>query len=340
VGRYLTVCLFAAFASVHPATSGVQEPRASDAELGVRNGHATTYDADRGRVILYGGADASSVTENTWEWDGDRRRWQRLSTDGPGPRTFPAFAFHERAHHAVLFGGNRVLFGKPDDTGTFLNDTWIWQRGRWSRIDVPGPPPRAEAAVTYDRRRERVLLFGGYYRAASGTVRLGDTWEWDGQRWIQMAADGPSPRNGAALAYDARRERVVLFGGSGASPETWEWDGARWTRRDAGEVAGRFNPAMTFDRSRGLVVRFGGWTGKVRVDETWTLGSGHWSRLDVPGPPARNHTSFTYDSRRRRGVLYGGHDGENVFGDSWEWDGERWHLMASMPPERRVDNGH
>jgi hypothetical protein len=155
-----------------------------------------------------------------------------------------------------------------------------------------------------------------------------------------MAADGPSPRNGAALAYDARRERVVLFGGSGASPETWEWDGARWTRRDAGEVAGRFNPAMTFDRSRGLVVRFGGWTGKVRVDETWTLGSGHWSRLDVPGPPARNHTSFTYDSRRRRAVLYGGHDGENVFGDSWEWDGERWHLMASMPPERRVANGH
>jgi hypothetical protein len=139
---------------------------------------------------------------------------------------------------------------------------------------------------------------------------------------------------------NARRQRVVLFGGSGASRETWEWDGIRWLQRDAGEVEGRFNPAMIFDRARGLVVRFGGWTGITRVDDTWTLGSGHWSRLDVIGPPARNHASFTYDNRRRRAVLYGGHDGENVYGDTWEWDGEGWHPMALRPPERRVENGH
>jgi hypothetical protein len=202
---------------------------------------------------LYGGADASSVTADTWEWNSYRRSWQRLSVEGPGPRTFPAFAYHDRAHHAVLFGGNRVLFGKPDDTNTFLSDTWIWRRGRWSHIDVPGPAPRAEAAVAYDQHRARVVLFGGYYRGPSGTVRLGDTWEWDGTRWIQMAGDGPSPRNGAAMAYDARRQRVVLFGGSGASRETWEWDGSRWLQRDAGDVEGRFNPAMIFDPASRLV---------------------------------------------------------------------------------------
>jgi hypothetical protein len=334
------VCLVAVLACVHVDSSDRQSPHDGAAQLGVRNGHAMTYDTDRGRVILYGGADASSVTGDTWEWNSYRRSWQRLSVEGPGPRTFPAFAYHERARHAVLFGGNRVLFGKPDDTNTFLSDTWIWRRGRWSRIDVSGPGPRAEAAVAYDQHRARVVLFGGYYRGPSGTVRLGDTWEWDGTRWIQMAGDGPSPRNGAAMAYDARRQRVVLFGGSGASRETWEWDGSRWLQRDAGEVEGRFNPAMIFDRARGLVVRFGGWTGKTRVDDTWTLGSGHWSRLEVIGPPARNHASFTYDNRRRRAVLYGGHDGENVFGDTWEWDGEGWHPMALRPPERRVENGH
>ena len=334
------MCLVAVLACVHVDSSDRQSPHDGAAQLGVRNGHATTFDASRGRVILYGGADASSVTADTWEWDGDRRIWRRLSVDGPGPRTFPAFAYHERAHHAVLFGGNRVLFGKPGDTNTFLGDTWIWHRGRWSRVDVAGPPPRAEAAVAYDQRRNRVVLFGGYHRAASGTVRLGDTWEWDGARWIQMASDGPSPRNGAAMAYDARRQRVVLFGGSGASRETWEWDGSRWLQRDAGDVEGRFNPSMTFDRARGLIVRFGGWTGRMRVDDTWTLGDGDWSRLDVTGPPARNHASLTYDNKRRRAVLYGGHDGENVFGDTWEWDGAHWHPMALRGPERRAENGH
>ena len=306
--------------------------------LGVRNGHAMTYDTDRRRVVLFGGADASRVTGDTWEWNG--RRWQRLSDDGPSPRTFPAFAFHDRAHHAVLFGGNRVLFGKADDTDTFLSDTWIWQRGRWVRVDVPGPSPRAEAAVAYDDRRARVILFGGYRRSTSGTVRLGDTWEWDGQRWMQVATDGPSPRNGATAAYDARRACVVLFGGSGASNETWEWDGLRWMKRDAGDVPGRFNAAMAFDRARGVVTRFGGWTGKIRVDETWLLSGDRWSRIDVTGPPARNHAAFTFDRRRRRAVLYGGHDGENVFGDTWEWDGARGHLVASKVAERRIGNGH
>ena len=140
------------------------------------------------------------------------------------------------------FGGNRVLFGKPDDTGTFLNDTWIWQRGRWLRIDVPGPPPRAEAAVTYDRRRERVLLFGGYYRAASGTVRLGDTWEWDGQRWIQMAADGP-------------RHVTVRRSPTMHAVNVWccSEDPVRRQRRGSGTVLDE--PGGTQARSQGVSIR-------------------------------------------------------------------------------------
>jgi hypothetical protein len=35
------------------------------------------------------------------------------------------------------------------------------------------------------------------------------------------------------LAYDRRRDRVVLFGGRRGWPndlnDTWEWDGSRWT---------------------------------------------------------------------------------------------------------------
>ena len=53
-----------------------------------------------------------------------------------------------------------------------------------------------------------------------------DTWEWDGNDWRSFApATAPSPRYGPALAYDAARGRVVLFGGTDGNfglADTWE----------------------------------------------------------------------------------------------------------------------
>ena len=308
--------------------------------LSVRNGHSMVYDSDRRVVVLFGGADATHVCGDTWQWDGERRVWLLVTAEGPEPRTFAAFAYDERRHEAILFGGNRVLFGKGDQGDTFLADTWRLRKKRWMRIETVGPSPRAEAAMAYDQDRERVVLFGGYRRIRGVTERLGDTWEWDGEQWNKLAVDGPTPRNGAALTYDARKRRLVLFGGPGPSNETWEWDGHRWTLLQVSDVPGRFNPVMTYDMKLGAVVRFGGWTGKERTGDTWVLGYAGWALLDVAGPSARNHAAIVYDRLRRRAVLFGGHDGENVFGDTWEWDGATWTRAAFVPPEKRVDNGH
>ena len=32
--------------------------------------------------------------------------------------------------------------------------------------------------------------------------------------WVQLSTSGPSPRAGHAMAYDASRDRLVLFGGN------------------------------------------------------------------------------------------------------------------------------
>lgn len=320
------------------ALSAAQRPPS----LSVRNAHSMVFDPRRDSVVLFGGADASKVCGDTWEWIAAAKTWRHIADRGPAPRTFAAFAFDEARGEAILFGGNRVLFGKDDERDTFLNDTWRFRGGVWERRDTVGPRPaaRAEAAAAYDRDRKRIVLFGGYRRTAEGTVRLGDTWEWDGVRWIQAAVDGPTPRNGAAMVYDERRRRAVLFGGPGPSSETWEWDGHGWKEYQDQPVPGRFNPAMIYDAARGLIVRFGGWNGSNRLDDTWTRGDGPWLQREVSGPPARNHAAFAYDRTRARGVLFGGHDGDNVFGDTWEWNGSGWARAAFTPPQKRVDNGH
>jgi hypothetical protein len=327
-----TLLLLAAVASLDPI---VLAPAPA---LTVRNAHAMAYDSKRGRVVLFGGADEKGVRGDLWEWDGSA--WRLLAADGPSPRTFPALAYDRARERLVLFGGNRVLFGTADDgDDTFLNDTWEWDGGAWHCLPGAMPPARAEASVAYDAARHRVVLFGGYRKAHGELVRLGDTWEWDGSAWKALDVSGPSARSGAAIAYDPRRRRVVLFGGNDANAETWEWVGTGWRVLDA-PTPGRFNCAMAYDASRRRVIRFGGVSQGVREAETWELDGTRWQRVAGPGPEGRNHSAMAYDERRKVLVLFGGHDGERVFGDTWERRLASWSRSAHVPAVPHVDNGH
>ncbi len=314
--------------------------------LGVRNAHAMAYDGNRGRVILFGGADAAKVCGDTWEWDG--RKWTRVSLDGPGPRTFPAMAYDSSRKRVVLFGGNRVLFGGSPDENKFLNDTWEWDGRKWAQVSVTGPSPRAEAAMAFDSRRGRVVLFGGHDRAGEAGSRLGDTWEWDGKQWVEMKVAGPSPRNSAALVYDSVRGKIVLFGGStreAVSGETWEWDGKQWLENRAAVTEGRFNCAMAYDAARGKVIRFGGRFSGKPVGDTWEYDGKAWKQLSTTGPAARNHTAVAYDPKSKKIILFGGHDigtndPANVFGDTWAWDGDGWSRVAAGEVQKRINDTH
>jgi hypothetical protein len=325
---------------------GLAQP-SPNIELGVRNAHAIVYDSHRERVLLFGGADESKVCNDAWEWDG--KHWTRATSLGPEPRTFPSMAYDSHRHKIVLFGGNRVLFGTSVEDNWYLQDIWEWDGLQWMQRHVIGPPPRAEAAIAYDKHRGRVVLFGGYNRANGTLNRLGDTWEWDGLQWTELLVTGPSPRNGAVQVYDSVRGKIVLFGGStdqGVSGETWEWDGQSWVENRAARTEGRFNCAMAFDDARHRVIRFGGRYAGKPVGDTWEYDGRAWSRSSTIGPTPRNHTAMGWDAGRKRAVLFGGHDfgldEEQVFvyGDTWEWNGMEWQLVADAGAKTRVENGH
>ena len=332
--RYATLALAVASctraATVSPA----------DADIGVRNAHVLAYDARNSRVLLFGGADDRSVVGETWSWDGSR--WRKLATSGPLPRTFAAVAHDPTNQLVFVYGGNRALFGRGQPGDTLLSDFWRWDGVRWTQIASDGPGARAEAALAYDSARRKLVLFGGYRGFGPQRVRLGDTWEWDGDRWRLVRESGPSPRNNAAMVYDPDRNVTVLFGGSDgtASGETWEWNGATWRRSDAPLVEPRYNPVMTYDRVSSRILRFGGWNGRERTSDTWAFDGRTWTLLTEEGPRARNHSALAFDARRGRAVLFGGHDGPNVFGDTWEWTGNRWTLIDSVPARPRLENGH
>lgn len=82
----------------------------------------------------------------------------------------------------------------------------------WDWRTDSGPSPNAVTA--YDSARGYVVLFGGTEDGTNSQLLRGDTWQWDGHRWIQRSTTGPLPRTGHAMAYDIQRSRVVLFGGA------------------------------------------------------------------------------------------------------------------------------
>ena len=76
------------------------------------------------------------------------------------------------------------------------------------------PLPRHGHRLVYDVTRKVVLMFGG---RTHDKKYLGDTWNWDGEAWTQVAAVGPEPRAWLDLAYDESRAVLVLFGGRDVS---------------------------------------------------------------------------------------------------------------------------
>src|SRR5438874_3811400 len=116
---------------------------------------------------------------------------------------------------------------------------------------------------------------------------LADTWVWDGSQWRPAHVPGPSPREAAALAFDAARGVYLLFGGqsnSGQLGDTWSWDGSMWRQLSpAHHPSPRRGSAMAYDPIHRAVVLYGGLAQDSleghEVGDTWTWDGNDWTQV-------------------------------------------------------------
>jgi hypothetical protein len=273
------------------------------------------YDSVRGSTVLFGGFDAGAFGD-TWEWNGST--WAQLATAGPHARWSHAMAYDDQRGRMVLFGGAN---------NGVLGDTWEWDGLTWIQPATTGPAARYEHAMAYDSQRGRIVLFGGGDGTGTLNGEHGDTWEWDGASWVQVAITGPLARQGHAMAYDSQRGRTVVFGGSTYNPyyvelgDTWEWDGAAWAQVSATGPAARHLPGMMYDSWHGRTALFGGYGSMVTpLGDLWEWDGGTWTQVTIPAPPARWCGAMAFDSQRGRTMMFAGTGGSGSLGDTWEWD--------------------
>jgi hypothetical protein len=177
-----------------------------------------TFDPITKRVLLVGGygtVGGSPYSLDTWSWDGTT--WN-LGVRFGG-RFEGAMATDREGAGVVLFGGRAPALA---------NDTWHWDGTAWAPITTPIAPTKRADTRLVRAGPDALLLFAG--QGATDVLR--DTWLWRQGAWLeQHPAESPSARYGGAVAYDASRRQVILFGGTqvtGANRvqlgDTWKWE--------------------------------------------------------------------------------------------------------------------
>jgi len=281
--------------------------------------HAMAYDEAHGKLVLFGGYDGTAYLADTWTYDGVN--WTDVSpATSPSARAVAAMTYDGVHGEIVLFGGNG---GSAGDFG----DTWTWDGATWTeKRPAVAPSPRSYLSMAYDAARSSVVLFGGMLRPGGPATTIhGDTWLWDGAAWTQLTpAASPTPRSAYAMAYDAERARVILFGGSdfvSDKNQTYAWDGATWTLLTPIQApSARSYASMAYDSFRKEIILFGGGQG-TPFDETWSWNGANWTLLTAPTKPdkRRLHAS-AYDAGRNRVVVTGGMPSTTTYlADSWDY---------------------
>lgn len=285
--------------------------------------------------------------------------WSNLST----PRSPPSaagtmMAYDANASRFVWFGGwNGAV---P------LNQTWELNDANsvWTQLAPrTAPPPRADAALTYDPLDQLFYLFGGWSQYPNGSVyRLNDTWAYSlaFDRWTELFPPvAPSPRSDAAVAFGPAQNAILLFGGFSGTTylgDTWSYSPPQgtWTQRSPGATSPgpRADGRMNYDSATNQFVLFGGndYSGPNltfhHLNDTWTFqyGGPDWSQiLTLRAPPARDYAVQAFDPASGWILLFGGFGNRTILNDLWAFDPGNstwWPLLApSAPPPRYAGAG-
>ena len=219
--------------------------------------------------------------------------------------------------------------------------TWAFdpQNERWEMIctGVPGldltvTTPRGVMAVDYNwgalynKDRPDNVTFEGQ-TVVENAVFLLDV---AGRSWKKLSGEGPWPQNLyelTALAYDSRRDQLILHGGGTERNELWTFDfkTARWRNmKPAVAVTGESEPPEC--RREGMYIpgedifftcSYPPGTDKASV-YVYCPGENTWHRVNIPPPPGRDmrdivaqNRAMTYDPRHNLILMVlGDHQGD------------------------------
>lgn len=134
---------------------------------GPRDRAAMCFHLGLGKAVLFGGADSSGVTNQTWLYDGSVGIWTQVAINGPVPpaRNAATLVYDPLRNLCVLHGGQGA---------SVLTDTWAFDGTRWIEQPTTTQGVRDHNAA-FLPSLGHVVKFGGFV-AAPNTLSA-ETWE-------------------------------------------------------------------------------------------------------------------------------------------------------------------
>ncbi len=226
---------------------------------------SAAYDAQGGRMIVFGGSTADTGLDffpqnDVYALDLNTDTWSQIPAGaGPKPREYHSAVYDPIAHAFVVHaGGDANAF-----LGPFFSDTWSLdlETNNWTQLEPGGgnaPDGRIWGRFVYASAKDRLLLFGGHDDGVLGNRN--DLWmfdlrngAWELQQlndtfnspalgqcdfpadFTTVALGTPERRSAHLLVYWEAENKVLIHGGKtdcGLIDDVWELDLDTWEWAD------------------------------------------------------------------------------------------------------------
>ena len=201
------------------------------------------------------------------------------------------------------------------------------------------PNERAHHTAVYDPQLKGFVIYGGFIFRGKGPKPTGDVWLWNGSTWREVAST-ETRKIVAPLAFDSKRQRLLMFGGSDSTGKEdgklAAFENGQWRTLIDSPAIARGDPGLVYDKKRDRLVLFGGTKQGHFFGDTWEFDGHAWKQVSSTGPSPRSGVAITYDAARGKTVLYGGFAPGAELSDTWEWDGKNWKQVSTDGPGPRA----
>lgn len=267
-----------------------------------------------GRGVLDQATGVLHASDETWIWNGGK--WvQQFPLTTPPARAAHTMVYDSARGRIVMFGGRQEP-ASLNAPAVYLNDTWAWKHGNWTRIESEqNPTPRHFNGMAYDSDRDRILLYGGLEYAADGKNSQNDyeTWEFDGVQWTLLDTDSVKVIK-PLLAYDAAAKQTVMVGLSdtGTARVMYRWDATAkaWVQFPSSTTMPTCvnEGHLIYQEHRGRLLFFGGVcpTGTPGGEEVFEWDGSAWTKLTSNAVARGLGQAVAYDPLRDQIYSYGG----------------------------------
>jgi hypothetical protein len=257
---------------------------------GGSSGGDMTYDSRRDLSILSVISDDFSTLQ-TWAYDANADTWTRLA-DGPRNMVGQRIVYDSESDRIIMFGGfDFSTFKLVDEIWVYNYDKDEWMNMPQSRVH---PQARNFHGMVYDSKADRVVVWGDWQRNYTpATDESIWTYDFNTNAWqkFEHKKDGPAVRDYIMLAYDAKADKIIMYGGYDfGNDETWIYDlnTNAWQQKQPVNNPGIISRyGMLYVKDVNRTILFGGQDGATYFQykgDTWSynLKANKWVNM-IPG---------------------------------------------------------